>query len=88
MLSFESLRNTTCIATIPAANGDFFGNFSLYKAASVHGCAEIVSPSWVSKDAVFNALAGRRFVAHPHTIRRLDTRHKKGTALDKFRIEL
>ena len=87
MLSFESLRNTTCIATIPAANGDFFGNFSLYKAASVHGCAEIVSPSCVSKDAVFNE--ARWFPAWPLAYDpAIKHAASKGTAPDKFRIEL
>ncbi len=54
MLSSESLRNETCTARIPAAYGDFFGNFSLYLAASVHGVAEIVKPSCDSSEAVRN----------------------------------
>ena len=41
------------MAITPAAYGDFFGNFSLYRAASVHGRAEMVSPSCVSSEAVF-----------------------------------
>jgi hypothetical protein len=52
MLSFESLRKETCIARIPAANGVFLGNFSLYRVASVHGRAVMVNPSWVSREEV------------------------------------
>src|SRR5260370_26055301 len=52
MLSSESLRNETCTARIPAAYGDFFGNFSLYLAPSVHHFAEIAQPSFVSTQAV------------------------------------
>ena len=52
MLSGESLRIATCTAITPPANGDFFGNFSLYCAACVQGFAEIVTPSCDSSDEV------------------------------------
>src|SRR5229473_510521 len=51
-LSSESLRNDTSTARTPAAYGDFFENFSLYLAASVHGLAVMVMPSWASREAV------------------------------------
>src|ERR1700719_740423 len=91
MLSLESLRKTTCIATIPAANGDFFGNFSLYKAPSVQGCAEIVSPSCVSSDAVFNEARWPPVCCAPAYAVAIKHAAKKGTAryrVAKFRIEL
>ena len=34
------------------ANGDFFGNFSLYRAGSVQGSAVMVIASWDCSDAV------------------------------------
>src|SRR6202035_1890483 len=51
-LSSESLRNATSTARIPATYGDFFGNLSLYRAASIHGMAVMVKPSWASREAV------------------------------------
>jgi hypothetical protein len=39
---------------MPAEYGDFFGNLSLYFAASVHGLAVIVKPSCDSCEAVRN----------------------------------
>src|SRR5579872_1174826 len=61
--SSESLRKFTWTARTPPSKGDFLENFSLYCEATVQGSADMVRPSWDSREAVLRESWGGAVVA-------------------------